>query len=87
MIDIWQLSVASTSCVGTGRDARDRCPLASLYANIVYREQHAKLRTDRKTMVDVAASVNEYLDQEDWRANANANQGLFAGRPDSQRVR
>src|ERR1039457_3500659 len=36
--------------------------LKTARAYIVYREQHAKLRTDRKTMVDVAASVNEYLD-------------------------
>jgi anaerobic ribonucleoside-triphosphate reductase len=48
-------------------------------AYIIYREQHAKLRTDRKTMVDVAASVNEYLNQEDWRVNANANQGYSLG--------
>jgi len=24
--------------------------------------------------MDVAASVNEYLEQQDWRVNANANQ-------------
>jgi ribonucleoside-triphosphate reductase (formate) len=48
-------------------------------AYIVYREQHAKLRSDRRTMVDVAASVNEYLNQEDWRVNANANQGYSLG--------
>jgi ribonucleoside-triphosphate reductase len=53
--------------------------LKTARAYIVYREQHAKLRTDRKTMVDVAASVNEYLRQEDWRVNANANQGYSLG--------
>jgi ribonucleoside-triphosphate reductase (formate) len=53
--------------------------LKTARAYIVYREQHAKLRTDRKTMVDVAASVNEYLHQEDWRVNANANQGYSLG--------
>jgi ribonucleoside-triphosphate reductase len=53
--------------------------LKTARAYIVYREQHAKLRTDRKTMVDVAASVNEYLSQEDWRVNANANQGYSLG--------
>jgi ribonucleoside-triphosphate reductase len=46
---------------------------------IVYREQHSKLRQDRKTVVDVASSVNEYLDQLDWRVNANANQGYSLG--------
>ncbi|NVI84421.1 ribonucleoside triphosphate reductase [Janthinobacterium sp. BJB312] len=29
--------------------------------------------------VDVAASINEYLDRRDWRVNANANQGYSLG--------
>lgn len=48
-------------------------------AYIVYREQHARLRQDRKTVVDVEAAVNEYLQQVDWRVNANANQGYSLG--------
>ena len=52
---------------------------ATLRAYIVYREQRQKLRQDRKTVVDVAASVNEYLEQSDWRVNANANQGYSLG--------
>ena len=36
-------------------------------AYIIYREQHEKLRTDKKTLVDVFSSVNEYLDRLDWR--------------------
>ena len=36
-------------------------------AYIVYREQHKKLREDRRTLVDVAGSINEYLDRSDWR--------------------
>lgn len=48
-------------------------------AYIVYRERHARLRDDRRTIVDVAASVNEYLEREDWRVNANANQGYSLG--------
>ena len=48
-------------------------------AYIVYRERHARLRDDRRTIVDVAASVNEYLDRDDWRVNANANQGYSLG--------
>ena len=48
-------------------------------AYIVYREQHKKLREDRKTLVDVEASINEYLNQQDWRVNANANQGYSLG--------
>ncbi|NBC12154.1 MAG: ribonucleoside triphosphate reductase [Gammaproteobacteria bacterium] len=46
---------------------------------IVYREQRAKLRGDRHTLVDVAASINEYLDRSDWRVSANANQGYSLG--------
>lgn len=48
-------------------------------AYIVYREQHGKLRQDRKTLVNVATSINEYLDRADWRVNANANQGYSLG--------
>ena len=51
----------------------------TLRAYVVYREQHQKLRTDRKTLVDVESSINEYLDQLDWRVNANANQGYSLG--------
>jgi len=48
-------------------------------AYIVYREQHKKLREDRKTLVDAVASVNGYLERQDWRVNANANQGYSLG--------
>ncbi|MEN8174718.1 MAG: ribonucleoside triphosphate reductase [Pseudomonadota bacterium] len=48
-------------------------------AYIVYREQHKRLRQDKKTLVDVASSVNEYLDRADWRVSANANQGYSLG--------
>ena len=48
-------------------------------AYIVYREQHKRLRADRRTLMDVASSVNEYLDRQDWRVNANANQGYSLG--------
>jgi anaerobic ribonucleoside-triphosphate reductase len=48
-------------------------------AYIVYREQHKRLRQDKKTLVDVAGSVNEYLDRADWRVSANANQGYSLG--------
>ncbi|MYM97958.1 ribonucleoside triphosphate reductase [Duganella vulcania] len=51
----------------------------TLRAYVVYREQHAKLRQDRHSLVDVAASINEYLDRQDWRVNANANQGYSLG--------
>jgi len=48
-------------------------------AYIIYREKHEQLREDKKTMVDVVASMNEYLDQLDWRVKANANQGYSLG--------
>jgi len=51
----------------------------TLRAYIVYREQHRKLRNDRHTLVDVESSMNEYLQQLDWRVNANANQGYSLG--------
>ena len=53
--------------------------LRTARAYIVYREQHAKLRQDRKTLVDVESSINEYLNRQDWRVNANANQGYSLG--------
>ncbi|MDP3848056.1 MAG: ribonucleoside triphosphate reductase [Pseudomonas sp.] len=52
---------------------------ASARAYIVYREQHGRLRRDRKAIVEVAASMNEYLSREDWRVQANANQGYSLG--------
>lgn len=48
-------------------------------AYIVYREQHRTLRADRRTLVDVAGSIEEYLDRSDWRVAANANQGYSLG--------
>jgi len=48
-------------------------------AYIVYREQHSRLREDRRILVDVATSVDEYLDRSDWRVAANANQGYSLG--------
>jgi len=52
---------------------------ATARAYIVYRERHDRLRRDRKAIVDVASSMNEYLSREDWRVRANANQGYSLG--------
>lgn len=52
---------------------------ATARAYIVYREQHARLRSLRHTIVDVESAMGEYLDQRDWRVNANANQGYSLG--------
>lgn len=48
-------------------------------AYIVYREQHAKQRDAKHSWIDVESSINEYLNQLDWRVNANANQGYSLG--------
>ncbi len=48
-------------------------------AYIVYRERRSALRQDKACAVDVERSVNEYLSQQDWRVNANANQGYSLG--------
>lgn len=53
--------------------------LQTARAYIVYREQHDRLRQDKRTLVDVSTSINEYLDRSDWRVNANANQGYSLG--------
>ncbi|MBN1518318.1 ribonucleoside triphosphate reductase [Candidatus Sumerlaeota bacterium] len=53
--------------------------LRTARAYIVYREQHSRLREDRRTLVDVSQAVNEYLDRADWRVSANANQGYSLG--------
>ncbi len=52
---------------------------ATARAYIVYRERHGRLRRERKQLIDVAASMNEYLSREDWRVQANANQGYSLG--------
>ena len=51
----------------------------TLRAYTVYRDQHRKLRDARKTLVDVEAAMDEYLQQRDWRIHANANQGWSLG--------
>ncbi|HEY0825973.1 MAG TPA: ribonucleoside triphosphate reductase [Ramlibacter sp.] len=53
--------------------------LKTARAYIVYREKHAALRRGRQTVVDVEASMGEYLSRADWRVNANANQGYSLG--------
>lgn len=46
---------------------------------ILYREQHKQMREGGRSMVDVISSINEYLGHQDWRVNANANQGYSLG--------
>ena len=63
--------------VEQGLIAADYAKTARAY--IRYREQHRSLRADRRTLVDAAASIDEYLDRSDWRVAANANQGWSLG--------
>ena len=51
----------------------------TLRAYIIYREQRQKARDARQSWVNVESSINEYLQQLDWRVNANANQGYSLG--------
>ena len=53
--------------------------LATFRAYVAYRDQHRRLREDRRTLVDVAAAVDEYVGRSDWRVRANANQGYSLG--------
>ncbi|CAD5373102.1 Ribonucleotide reductase of class III (anaerobic), large subunit [Rubrivivax sp. A210] len=48
-------------------------------AYIVYREQRRTARIDEAVAIDVGRSVNEYLGRQDWRVQANANQGYSLG--------
>src|SRR5690606_13358176 len=42
-------------------------------------KQATPASTEASPLIDVSASVNEYLAQQDWRVNANANQGYSLG--------
>ncbi len=66
------------------QDMVEQCLAASGYfdtakAYILYRERHKNLRDTRKTLLDVEASIDEYLEKLDWRVRANANQGYSLG--------
>ena len=53
--------------------------LKTAKAYILYREQHAKLRAEQKSLVNAVDAVDEYVDQLDWRVKANANLGYSLG--------
>lgn len=48
-------------------------------AYAIYRHEHTKARETKKVAVDVESSINEYINQDDWRVKANANQGYSLG--------
>ncbi|MDR0630551.1 MAG: hypothetical protein LBF70_00750, partial [Holosporales bacterium] len=52
-------------------------PTAKAY--ILYREKHAQLRAEQKSLVNAVATVDEYIEELDWRVKANANLGYSLG--------
>jgi anaerobic ribonucleoside-triphosphate reductase len=52
---------------------------ATAKAYILYREKKSEIREDRNVTVEVEKTISEYLDQLDWRVNANSNQGYSLG--------
>jgi len=41
---------------------------------ILYRQKRAESRATKSVVVEVGNTMDEYLQQSDWRVNANANQ-------------
>jgi len=48
-------------------------------AYIVYREKRAQARSVANVAVEVEKTIGEYINKQDWRVNANANQGYSLG--------
>ena len=46
---------------------------------ILYREKHKQIRENKRTLLDITSSVEEYLSGSDWRVKDNANQGYSLG--------
>lgn len=49
-------------------------------AYILYREEHQQNREKpHRVMLDIETTINEYIQKQDWRVNANANSGYSLG--------
>lgn len=48
-------------------------------AYILYRKQREQSRSEKNVVVEVGKTMDEYLQQSDWRVNANSNQGYSLG--------
>ena len=48
-------------------------------AYILYRQKRAESRAQESVVVEVGKTMDEYLDQSDWRVNANSNQWYSLG--------
>jgi len=46
---------------------------------IVYREKRSQVRATKGAVIEVEETINEYLDQADWRVKENANLGYSLG--------
>ena len=70
--------------VETIQDAVEQVLIAEWYAAlaksyIIYREKRAESREEKKVVIEVGNTMDEYLQQSDWRVNANSNQGYSLG--------
>ncbi|MCT4617724.1 MAG: ribonucleoside triphosphate reductase [Candidatus Gracilibacteria bacterium] len=48
-------------------------------AYIIYRQKRAESRQDKNVVIEVGNTIDEYLDQSDWRVKANSNIGYSLG--------
>jgi ribonucleoside-triphosphate reductase len=46
---------------------------------ILYRQKRSEARQEKNVVVEVEKTISEYLNQLDWRVNANSNQGYSLG--------
>ena len=65
--------------VETIQDAVEQVLIAEGYAAlakayIIYREKRNESREEKKVVIEVGNTMDEYLQQSDWRVNANSNQ-------------
>lgn len=76
--------VGDTISIEQIQDIVERALMADGYfqtakAYILYREKRRQSREGGSVLVDVEKTMREYLDRNDWRVNANANQGYSLG--------
>ena len=82
-----EMKRGSTSKITSVEEIQDRVEkklmeaghLETAKAYILYREQHRKIREDKKILVEVENTMTEYLTKADWRVQANSNQGYSLG--------
>lgn len=70
--------------VETIQDIVEETLMQEWYANIaknyiLYRQKRAEARGNKNVVIEVAKTMEEYLEQSDWRVNENANQWFSLG--------